>query len=107
MDLDLSGYLYVVFALIFVVALIVLIATLARRFGLGYSGGSKSGGERRLNISEVLTLSPKHRLVLIKRDDTEHLLLLGANTDLVVEGNITKTRFSEALQEATLENKND
>ena len=56
MDLDFSGYLYVVFALVFVLALIALIATLARRFGLGYSGGSKSAGARRLSISEVLTL---------------------------------------------------
>ena len=104
MDLDFSGYLYVVFALVFVLALIALIATLARRFGLGYSGGSKSAGARRLSISEVLTLSPKHRLVLIKRDETEHLLLLGANNDIVVEGKINKARFSDALQEATMEN---
>ena len=55
-------------------------------------------------IGKVLTLSPKHRLVLIKRDETEHLLLLGANNDIVVEGKINKARFSDALQEATMEN---
>ena len=101
MNLDFSGYLYVLLALLFVLALIALIATLARRFGLGFSGASKSGQGRRLSIEEVLTLSPKHRLVLVKRDDTEHLLLLGANTDTVVESGIAKSSFSTALQEAT------
>jgi flagellar protein FliO/FliZ len=107
MDLDFSGYLYVLFALVFVLALIALIATLARRYGLGFAGGAKSGGGRRLSISEVLTLSPKHRLVLIKRDNTEHLLLLGASNDIVVENNVTKTQFSEALQEATVVKQHD
>ena len=101
MDMDFNGYLYIFLALLFVLALIALFATLARRFGLGYSGSSKAGQERRLSISEVLTLSPKHRLVLIKRDGTEHLLLLGANTDIVVESGINKNSFSSALEEAT------
>ena len=101
MNIDFSGYLYIFLALLFVLALIALAATLARRFGLGFSGTSKSGQERRLSISEVLTLSPKHRLVLIKRDGTEHLLLLGANSDVVIESGISKSSFSTALQEAT------
>ncbi|MEL0106250.1 MAG: flagellar biosynthetic protein FliO [Rhodospirillales bacterium] len=107
MNLDFSGYLYIFFALLFVLALIALIAALARRFGLGYSGGSKSGGQRRLSISEVLTLSPKHRLVLVKCDDTEHLLLLGAANDIVVEGRINKARFSDALEKTHQEKQHD
>ena len=101
MEKDFSGYFYIFLAMVFVLGLIALLAFLARRFGLGFSGTSKPGQERRLSISEVLTLSPKHRLVLVKRDGTEHLLLLGANTDIVVESGIGKNSFSSALQEAT------
>ena len=104
MNLDLSGYLYVFLALIFVLALIALLATLARRFGLGYTGRSNSSKDRRLSILEVLTLSPKHRLALIRIDKTEHLILLGANTDLVIDNNVNKTSFSEALEKTKMEN---
>ncbi len=79
-----DSYWRFVLALAFVLALIALAAWLARRLGLGgriYA----SGGKRRLTILEVLPLDAKRRLVLLKRDETEHLLLLGQNGDLVIE----------------------
>ncbi|HEV2548460.1 MAG TPA: flagellar biosynthetic protein FliO [Stellaceae bacterium] len=71
-------------ALIFVVALIVAIAWLVRRFGLG-GRFVAAGGTRRLAILEVLPLDGKRRLVLLKRDGVEHLVLLGQQSDLVIE----------------------
>ena len=71
-------------ALLFVVALIVVIAWLARRFGLG-GRFVAAGGTRRLVILEVLPLDGKRRLVLLKRDGVEHLVLLGQQSDLVIE----------------------
>jgi flagellar protein FliO/FliZ len=37
----------------------------------------------------VLPLDGKRRLVLLKRDGVEHLLLIGLTTDVVVETGIT------------------
>ena len=45
-------------------------------------------GKRRLSVQEVLSLDSKRRLVLLKRDGVEHLLLLGLNDDVVVETGI-------------------
>ncbi len=35
-----------------------------------------------------MSVDAKRRLVLIRRDDQEHLVLLGVNRDLVVESNV-------------------
>jgi flagellar protein FliO/FliZ len=71
-------------ALVFVLALIGLAAWLMRRFGpamrLGRSG--------RLGLVETIVLDSRRRLVLVRRDNVEHLLLLGATGDLVIEGGI-------------------
>jgi flagellar protein FliO/FliZ len=73
-----------VLALAFVVLLIGVCAWLARRFGLG-GRFVVAGAKRRLGIVEVLPLGGKHRLVLLRRDEAEHLVLLGPHTDLVIE----------------------
>src|SRR5262245_38570532 len=74
-------------ALVLVVALIFALAWVAKR--LGFGGRIASGrGKRRLGVQEVLSLDSKRRLVLIKRDGIEHLILLGLNDDVVVETGI-------------------
>ena len=74
-------------ALFLVVALIFAVAWLAKRLGLG--GRIATGrGKRRLVIQEVLPLDSKRRLVLVKRDDVEHLVLIGLTADVVVETGI-------------------
>lgn len=42
----------------------------------------------RLGISEYHELDKTRRLVLVRRDDVEHLLLIGSDHDVVVESNI-------------------
>lgn len=44
---------------------------------------------QRLGISEYHELDKTRRLVLIRRDNVEHLLLIGGEQDLVVESRIT------------------
>jgi flagellar protein FliO/FliZ len=76
-------------ALIFVLGLIGLIGWAYRRFG-GRVGGrlAASPRERRLAIKESLALDNRHRLVLISRDGVEHLLVIGLERTVVVEGRI-------------------
>jgi flagellar protein FliO/FliZ len=102
MSLDL--YSRFLLALIFVIALIAGLAWLARRFGVaGRIGAARAG--RRLAVIESAALDGKRRLVLIRRDDTEHLVLVGAETALVIESGIraprpaTQADFATALQE--------
>ncbi|HLY55173.1 MAG TPA: hypothetical protein VKS60_06430, partial [Stellaceae bacterium] len=46
------------------------------------------GGKRRLGVVEATPIDGRRSLVLIRRDDVEHLLLLGPAHDLVIETRI-------------------
>ena len=72
-------------ALIFVLGLIGLLAWAARRFGLAGRVAVRPGRRRRTLVVEATALDAKRRLVLVRRDDVEHLILLGPASDLVVE----------------------
>lgn len=82
--MDLDQYIRFVMALLFVIALIVAVAWLMRRIGLG---GVATGAvrHRRLSVVEVMALDAKRRLVLVRKDDREHLILLSNAGDQVVE----------------------
>jgi flagellar protein FliO/FliZ len=88
--MDLIDYGRFVAALLFVLGLIALTAWLARRFRLGPCGSPGAG--RRLAVLETLPLDARRRLVLIRRDATEHLLLLSPDGNRLVEGSITERR---------------
>ena len=83
--MDFLSYARFALALVFVLALIGVLTALARRFGVGGLAHPRRAGERRLGIVEVLAVDGKRRLVLVRRDQTEHLLLIGGETDLVIE----------------------
>jgi flagellar protein FliO/FliZ len=76
-----------VLALVLVVALIFATAWVAKRLGLG-GRIAPNRGKRRLAIQEVLSLDGKRRLVLLKRDGVEHLVLFGVTSDVVLETGI-------------------
>ena len=52
--------------------------------------GGRIRGRRgsRLGISEYYEIDKARRLVLIRRDNTEHLVLIGGHQDLVIESGI-------------------
>ena len=95
--MGLDQYLQFIFALAFVIVLIVVVAWVLRRIGFGGMVSSPSR-QRRLGIVEVLPLDAKRRLVLVRRDDQEHLLL-SAFGDCVVDGG-TRGGFRGALSDA-------
>ncbi len=86
--MELETYLRFVLALVFVLALIGLLAWVARRYGFGGRVTSRPGRTRRLDIVETRTVDGKRRLVLLRRDDVEHLILTGPNSELLIEQGI-------------------
>ena len=84
------------FAIIFLVILAVLTAVvlLARRFsGRGLTLSAKStqrGRQPRLGIVDVYELDRQRQLILLRRDNVEHLLLVGGPNDVVIERNIQR-----------------
>ena len=83
-------------AFVLVLALIGLTAWLIRQFGSARA--SKSGGTRnrmpRLAVLDTAIVDARRRLVLIRRDNVEHLILIGGPTDVVVEENIVRHQTS-------------
>ena len=83
-----------------VLALIGLTAWLVRRFGGNRLGGGKARGRQpRLAVIDASPVDGRRRLVLIRRDNVEHLLMIGGPTDVVVEQNIV--RGAAATRETT------
>jgi flagellar biogenesis protein FliO len=88
-------------AFIVVLALIGGVAYLVRRFGAGaLTSSALRGRQPRLAVIEATAVDSRRRLVLIRRDNIEHLVMLGGPTDLVVEANIVRGQPAAALREA-------
>ncbi len=83
--MDLDQYIRFLMALLFVVALIMVVAWVLRRAGMAGGRVRGRGRQRRLSVVEALPIDAKRRLVLVRRDDREHLILLSANGDLLVD----------------------
>src|SRR5213596_185942 len=79
------------FAFIAVLALIGLAAWLVRRFANSRLGANTSRGRMpRLAVIDAAAVDGRRRLVLVRRDNIEHLIMIGGPSDLVVESNIVR-----------------
>lgn len=85
--MDAVGYFRFVVALAFVLALIGVLAWVARRYGFA-PPARRPGQPRRVEVMETIALDSRRRVILLRRDDTEHLLLTGGPNDVVVESGI-------------------
>ena len=81
--LDFARYLA---ALVLVLGLIGAAGLAARKFGL--PGLAKPQADRRLKVVETLMLSPRQKLALVRRDNVEHLVLIGPDGASVIEAGI-------------------
>lgn len=91
MPAELNEIVYYVVAFVFVIALILLGARLIR--GSGAKSNAKGGSflrgrERRLGVVEAASVDGRRKLILLRRDDVEHLIMTGGPVDVVVETGI-------------------
>jgi flagellar protein FliO/FliZ len=101
--MEVGTYFRFILALIFVLGLIGLLAWTARRYGLGAMTSSRRAAGKRLSITEVMQVDGRRRLVLFRRDNVEHLVLLGINGDVVIERAIESRDFGEDMRTAIAE----
>jgi flagellar protein FliO/FliZ len=79
------------FAFVAVLALIGAVAWLIRRFAGNRIGANTNRGRMpRLAVIDAAAVDGRRRLVLVRRDNVEHLLMIGGPTDIVVEPNIVR-----------------
>jgi flagellar protein FliO/FliZ len=94
---DTDSILLAVAAFLFAFAVIALIAWAFKTFMLtGRSGGSfLKGRERRLGVVESAAIDSHRKLILIRRDNVEHLIMTGGPVDVVIETGIEGHRHLE------------
>ena len=81
-----------VIAFVVVLALIGVTAWVVRRFGANRLGGNGGRGRQqpRLAVIDAANVDGRRKLVLIRRDNIEHLLMIGGPSDVVIEPNIVR-----------------
>ncbi|ODT68213.1 MAG: hypothetical protein ABS75_21365 [Pelagibacterium sp. SCN 63-23] len=82
-----NSVLTMLFALGAVLVLIVLAVWLLKLI-FNASGNVARGRNRRLSVVDTLALDQKRQLLIVRRDNVEHLILTGGPQDLVVESGI-------------------
>jgi hypothetical protein len=84
-------------AFIVVLALIGGTAYVVRRFGGDRLGAATARGRQpRLAVVDAAPVDGRRRLLLIRRDNVEHLLMIGGPTDVLVEANILRAAAATA-----------
>jgi len=86
--LEFDTYIRFLLALGFVLALIGIGTWLIKRFALERGVPQARRAAKRLQVVETLSIDTRRKLVLVRRDATEHLLLFGPNQELLVENGI-------------------
>ena len=91
MELDLEQYWTFGLALLIVLILIGILFWVIQKIGVG---GGKGRRGSRLGIVEAAVVDRTRRLVLVRRDTVEHLVMIGGPQDVVIENNITRSEPS-------------
>lgn len=82
-------------------AIVAVLVRIALRFGhwaVARRNALRQGS--RLSLLETLALDDKRRLVLVRHDNSEHLLLIGGATDLLIESPAAPRRRDEGRMSA-------
>src|ERR1700685_735288 len=78
-------------AFLIVLGLIGVTAWAVRRLGSGRLGtNGVLGRQPRIAVIDHASVDGRRRLILVRRDNVEHLLMVGGPTDVVVESNIVR-----------------
>lgn len=83
--MDSTTYIRFFLALVIVLGLIFALTWVLKRFGIGQNQMGALGRKKRLRTVESATLDARHRLVLVRRDNIEHLLVLSPTSATVIE----------------------
>jgi flagellar protein FliO/FliZ len=95
---EITGAVKFVVAFVVVLGLIAIAAWVVRRFGSGAlaSAGGR-GRQPRLAVIDAASVDARRKLVLVRRDNVEHLLMIGGPTDIVIEPNIVRAAAAREL----------
>lgn len=96
---DLPQFMRLIIALAIVIALMGGLSFILKKLGLAQNANLKSGDKRRLKIVESLPLDARRRIVILQRDDVQHLVILGANGETLIEKDIPLVDGSDKIKD--------
>ncbi len=80
-----------IMALGFVLLLMAGLVYALKKLGLSPETKLQTGDKKRLKIVESLPLDARRRLVIIKCDEQEHLVILSATGETVIKNDLSKS----------------
>jgi len=92
-------YLYVL-AFAGILVLVSVVAYVLRgivRSSRGFEGSGRSR-QPRLGIVDTFSVDRQRQLMIVRRDNVEHLVLIGGNSDLVIETNIVRANMASVRE---------
>ena len=79
---------------LFLLAIFVVFAAI-KRMTAGTYVSKKHDAAPRLTVTDAAAVESQRRLVLVRRDDVEHLILIGGPSDIVIEQNIIRHKNNQ------------
>ena len=99
MEFSLPMKFFIAFAIVLI--LIGTAAYLLRRFGTGaLAVTTQRNRQPRLAVVDNTPIDARRKLVIVRRDNVEHLLLIGGPTDVLVEANIVRAGAQASRENA-------
>ncbi len=86
----LAPIVWVAIVAVIVCGLAMAMIVLAKKAFGGRIGTQFKGRAPRLAVMDVTRIDEKRKLVLVRRDEIEHLILIGGQNDVLLEGNILR-----------------
>jgi hypothetical protein len=103
--MELSVYLRFLSALVFTLSLIGLLYWSIKRFNLMKFSNNKVLGNR-LSVEEILRIDAKNKLVSVKKDEEEYLILIGQDGNLLIDASESRNnKIVEFRDELEAQNK--
>ena len=88
---EMSLAMRLIVALVIILALIGFVVLILKRFGVGRLGAiSGHGRQPRLAVMDMAHLDSRRKLVIVRRDMVEHLVMIGGPNDVVIETGIVR-----------------
>lgn len=105
--MSIEDYIRFAAALTFVLCLMALIGWVVRRVNGTNQGFAVK--DKRLHIVEQKMIDPRHKMVLIRRDNKEHLVIISQNGNTVIETGIEvqSTPDMPSITPVAVKNKKD
>jgi len=98
---DRSGAVELVLLVIGLALLLILLVWGVRKLAAAPERRAARNRIKRLSITDLAKVDDKRHLVLVRRDNVEHLLLIGGSTDIVVEQSIIRVQRKETPKPVT------